>query len=217
MWVAVVFLRSDQVFQAATKQAGWVLRASFFRRVALNLLVVGLLTACTTQSTSAPPPVKESSTTTARAGPTCRTNQLTLAYDGSGRLKANRADQFSLQNTSTSTCMLFGYPRIQLLLADRHPIPTHVTQARVAYLFHAAFKAVSLQARAKSYFIVAWVAGTCAQHASTAGEFVQVTPPGDTGILTTSTRTGADGGIDPCGNIVVSPVSAMSLLYKPSP
>lgn len=216
MSVEVVFFQSKQVFQAANIQAGPVLSASFFRRVLLTLLLGSLLTACTTQSTLNPPPVKESPPTTARTGPTCRTSQLTLAYDRSDGLVANRADQFSLQNTSTSTCTLFGYPHIQMLLADRHPTPTHATQATSAYLFRTALKVVSLQAGAKSYFVVEWVAGTCVHYASTAGEFLQVTPPGDTGILTTSARAGIDDGIDACGNIVVSPVSVMSVLYETS-
>lgn len=213
MSVDVDFSQSNQVFQAANIQAGWVYSASFFRRVLLTLLLVSLLTACTSQSTLTPPPVRQSPTTTTQTGPTCQTSQLTLAYDRSNGLVANRADQFSLQNTSTSTCTLFGYPHIQMLLADGHPTPTHAMQATSAYLFQAALKVVALQTGAKSYFIVEWVAGTCVDSASTAGEFLQVTPPGNTGILTTSARAGADGGIDACGNIVVSPVSAMSILY----
>jgi len=182
------------------------------RRAPLTLLLVSLLTACTTQSTLPPTPVRESTPTMARTGLTCQTSQLTLAYDRSDELVSNRADQFSLQNTSTSTCTLFGYPHIQMLLADRHPTLTHATQATSAYLFSTALKVVSLPAGAKSYFIVEWVAGTCVHYASTAGAFVQVTPPGDTGILTTSALAGADGGIDACGKIVVSPVAVVSVL-----
>ena len=159
------------------------------RRAALTLLLFSLLTACTTQSTVPPTPARQSTPITARTVPTCQTSHL------------------------TSTCTLFGYPHIQMLLADRHPTPTHAMQATSAYLFQTALKVVSLQAEAKSYFIVEWVAGTCVQYASTAGAFVQITPPGDTGILTTPARAGADGGIDACSNIVVSPVSAMNVLH----
>ena len=183
------------------------------RSAPLILLLFSLLTACSAQSTITPTPAIASTPTTARIVPTCKTSQLTLAFDRSDALVANRADQFYLQNTSTSTCTLFGYPRIQMLLADRHPTPTHSSQATSAYLFQTALKHVSLQAAAKSYFIIEWVAGTCAQYASTAGAFVQVTPPGVTGILTTSARAGADGGIDACSNIVISPVSAMNVLH----
>ena len=214
MSLAAAFFQSSRVFRATTLRASRVLRASFFRRVALTLLLVSLLTACTTQSTSTPPPVRQRPQTTVRTGSTCQTSQLTLAFDRSNGLVANRADQFTLRNTSTSRCTLFGYPHIQLLLANSHPTPTQVRQATSAYLFQAALKSVSLQAGAKSYFIVEWVSGTCADYTSTAGEFVQVTPPGGTGILTTSTRAGADSGIDACGNIVVSPISEVSILYE---
>ena len=209
----VDFFQSNRLFQAANLQAGWVLRASFFRRVLLTLLLVSLLTACSTPSTVTPPPVRQSPPPTTWTGPTCQTSQLTLAYDRSDVGLGNRADQFSLQNTSTSTCTLFGYPHIQMLLADRHPTPTHATQVTSGYLFQTTLKVVSLQAGAKSYFIVEWVSGMCVHYVSTAGKFLQVTPPGDTGILTTSASAGADGGIDACGNIEVSPVSAMIVLY----
>ncbi len=160
----------------------------------------------------APTTVRQNTPTTVQTEPTCQTSQLTLTYDGSDGLVANRADQFTLQNTSTSTCTLSGYPHIQILLADRHPTPTHATQATSAYLFQTSLKVVALQAGAKSYFTIEWVGGKCAQHASTAGAFVQITPPGDIAILTTSTRAGADGGIDAYGNIVVSPISALKVL-----
>jgi hypothetical protein len=182
------------------------------RRVHLTFMLVSLLTACTTPSTVPSTPVRASTSIPAQTGHTCQTSQLTLAYDRSDTLVANRADQFTLQNISTPTCTLFGYPHIQMLLADHHPTPTHATQATTAYLFRTALKVVALQAGAKSYFSVEWVSGTCAEYASTAGAFVQVTPPGDIGILTTSARAGADGGIDACGNIVVSPVSAVKVL-----
>ena len=183
------------------------------RRASLTFLLVSLLAACTPQSAAPPATVRPSTPTHARTGSTCQTSQLTLAYDRSDALVANRADQFTLQNTSTSLCALFGYPHIQMLLANRHPTPTHATQATTAYLFRAALKVVALQAGAKSYFSVEWVAGTCAKSATTAGAFVQVTPPGDTGILTTSVRDGADGGIDACGKIVVSPITAVKVLF----
>jgi Protein of unknown function (DUF4232) len=182
-------------------------------RVVLTLLLVSLLTACTTTSTTPPTTVRQSDPTTVRRGHTCQTSQLTLAYDRSDALVANRADQFTLQNTSTSTCTLFGYPHIQMLLADRHSTPTYATHATSAYLFQTTLKVVALQAGSKSYFSIEWVAGTCVQYASTAGAFLQVTPPGNTGILTTSTRAGADRGIDACGKIVVSPVAALKVLH----
>jgi cytoskeletal protein RodZ len=144
----------------------------------------------------------------------CQTNQLALAYDKSDGLVANRGDQFSLQNTSASTCTLDGYPDVQMLLATNQPTPTQEMQVTGSYFFASPvqIQTVSLQPGAKAYFVISWVAGQCAQPAVTAGIYIQVTPPGDTGTLTASTSAGADGGIDACGTIRVSPISATSVL-----
>lgn len=149
-------------------------------------------------------------------GPTCQASQLALTYESSSVGLGNRADQFSLRNDSNSTCTLFGYPQIQLLNTDSQPISTHVTQATGAYLFQGSTpRAVSLQAGARSYFIVEWVTGMCAGYSSPSliGAFLQVTPPGATGTLTTSASSGVDGGIDACGNVVVSPISAVGVRW----
>ena len=146
-------------------------------------------------------------------GPTCQASQLALTYESSQVGMGNRADQFSLRNDSNSTCTLFGYPHIQLLNADSQPISTHITQVTSAYLFQSsAPQAVSLQAGAKSYFIVEWVTGMCAGYSSPSliGAFLQVTPAGATSALTTSASSGVDGGIDACGDVVVSPISAVN-------
>jgi hypothetical protein len=75
---------------------------------------------------------------------------------------------------------------------------------------------VAVPAGAKAYFITEWVAGLCVNWTATAGQFVQVSLPGATGILTTSVHADLDGGIDACGNIIISPFSAMSALYGTS-
>ena len=175
-------------------------------------LLLGLLALAACSSTSK---VEATATATPKQS-TCQTSQLTLAYDRSSGLVGNRADQFALQNTSTSPCTLFGYPQVQLLLADRQPTPTHATQATRGYLFQTTLKVVALPAGAKAYFIIEWVAGLCVNWAATAGQFVQVSLPGATGILTTPVRSFENVGIDACGNIVVSPVFVGSALYGTS-
>ena len=101
-----------------------------------------------------------------------------------------------------------------MLLANNQPTSTQETQGTSSYFFASAVQVqtVSLQPGAKSYFVISWGAGQCAQSAATAGAYIQVTAPGDTGTLTTSTSAGADGGIDACGNIRVSPIVATSVL-----
>jgi len=101
-----------------------------------------------------------------------------------------------------------------MLLANHQPTPTQETQDTGSYFFAGAvqIQTVSLQPGATSYFVISWVAGQCDQSAATAGVYIQVTPPGDTGTLTMSTSAGADGGIDACGNIRVSPIVATYVL-----
>jgi hypothetical protein len=169
-------------------------------------------TATTPPSTSAPtqPVATPTEMTTVSI---CQTNQLALAFDKSDGLDGNRGDQFSLQNMSTSTCTLEGYPAVQMLLATHQPTPTQETQSPNSYFFSSAvqIQTVSLQPGAKSYFVISWRAGQCTQPA-VIGIYIQVTPPADTGTLTASTSAGSDGGIDACGAIYVSPISATSVL-----
>lgn len=194
---------------------------SLLWRTPLMLLLGVLLAACaigaptTTTPSSTLTPNQPTVTPTARtAVSTCQTNQLALAYDKFDALAANRADQFSLQNTSASTCTLYGYPAVQMLLANNQPTPTQETQDTSSYFFKGAVQVqtVSLQPGAKSYFVISWGAGECQQYATTAGVYIQVTFIGDTDILTTSTSAGADHGIDACGHIRVSPIVATSVL-----
>lgn len=181
--------------------------------VLLAACAIGAQTATTTPATSTPtqPAATPTATTVVSI---CQTPQLALAFDKSDALASNRGDQFSLQNTSASTCTLYGYPGVQMLLANNQPTPTQETQDTSSYFFAGAVQVqtISLQPGAKSYFVISWGAGQCDQPAATAGVSIQVTPPGDTGTLTTSTSAGADGSIDACGKIRVSPIVATSVL-----
>src|SRR5215469_2255068 len=165
---------------------------SLLWRAPLMLLPGVLLAACAigAPTTTTPPstPTQPTATPTAMTAVSiCQTKQLALAYDKSDGLVANRGDQFSLQNTSASPCTLNGYPAVQMLLANHQPTPTQETQDTGSYFFASAvqIQTVSLQPGATSYFVISWVAGQCVQSAATAGVYIQVTPPGDTGTLTT--------------------------------
>ena len=159
--------------------------------------------AATTPPSTSTPSQPVATPTASTVPSTCQTNQLALAYDKFDGLDANQGDQFSLQNTSASTCTLDGYPNVQMLLATGQPTPTQERQDTGSYVFAGPvqIQTVSLQPGAKAYFVISWAAGACDQYAVTAGIYIQVTPPGDTGTLTASTRAGADDGIDACGII----------------
>ena len=183
----------------------------------LMLLSVSLLAACTSsQSTllaSTPTTLTRSTPTTAQARSTCQTSQLKLASDTGDAGMGHRAAQFSFQNTSNSTCTLFGYPDIQVLNGDHHAISIQVTQKESGYLFGpVALKVVSLEPTAKAYFVIDWIAaGVCSTNSiSIFGTFLQAAPSGQTSALTVSAAT-----IDACGGEVgVSPVSNRSILQR---
>jgi len=117
-------------------------------------------------------------------------------------------DQFSFQNTSNSTCTLFGYPDIQILNSDHHAISTRVTHAEDAYLFSTVpLKVVSLKPTAKAYFVVEWV--NLCNVKSPSSAFLRATPSGQTSALTTVSE-----GIYTCNGVDVSPVSNEDILLS---
>jgi len=120
--------------------------------------------------------------------------------------------QFSYQNTSNSTCTLFGYPDIRILNGDHHAISTQITHVESGYLFEPVpLKVVSLEPTAKAYFVVDWL-NLCSAN-SPASAFLQATPPSQTSALTI-----ALAGIPTCDGVGVSPVSSGDILNRaPSP
>jgi hypothetical protein len=151
-------------------------------------------------------------TTTTAAAKTCLPAQLSVIAGPVQGAAGHAGRQFQLQNSSSTTCTLFGYPGLGLLDASSKPLPTTVVR-------QAGFpeSKVTLSAGASAYFTATWAdatgyaGATCPTSAS-----LEITPPNDTTQLIVQGSAGmiqAFGGTVghlQCGTITVTPVSASS-------
>jgi hypothetical protein len=182
----------------------------------LALLSVSLLAACSnsqaTLPTSTPTTLTRSTSITTQTGSTCQTSQLKLAYERYDVSMTHVANEYSFQNTSNSTCTLFGYPDIHLLDSNHHAISTQVTHANGGYLYPAVpLKVVSLEPTAQVYFIIAF-SDNCNVN-SPHGTFLRATPSGQTNALTIATGY----PLYTCDGVGVSPMSDTEIFNYRSP
>lgn len=198
--------------------------------VAFILVFCTIIAACTTDPGSIPAPTSvavPSATTDTGNIPTptpvatpsaCRVNQLSLAYVAKQEGAANRADEFSVQNSANAPCMLTGYPQIQIINDVQEQIKLQVTTATSGYFYQQIpEQPVTLQAGAKAYFIIGWAAGTCSARAAYQGTTLQFGLTGDTSTLTTSMNQGAEGGPLYCGDhleLTVSPFATTNVFAQ---
>jgi hypothetical protein len=70
--------------------------------------------------------------------PPCAPNQLTITATAAGAGLGHVGELFTLRNTSSGSCQLYGYPDVQLLASSGRRLPTTVMRAVTgAYLFPA--------------------------------------------------------------------------------
>ena len=177
------------------------------RKVAV-LFLLGLsftcaaLAGCGSASTSTagarPPSATNTATATATAmqRPTCQTSQLTLTLDRSGVALGHVSVLLRLANRSQQTCVLDGYPRLQLLDAHQQPLPTHEQQTTSAYTFTVpAPQPVVLAPGAGAYVHLEWRDVPLSDQPCFSGvAFLQVTPPhNQTPLLLALDAGGCDG------------------------
>ena len=134
---------------------------------------------------------------------TCRTTQLTLAYDSEQNGLSNFANLYRLTNTSQQTCTMDGYPGLQLLDANQQPMTITVSQQTSAYLYtNQQPQQVTLAPGASGYFMLEWNAGPNSCPGAT---FVVVTPPDNQNNLRLADM------VDVCtGSVIVSPIEPTS-------
>jgi len=143
----------------------------------------------------------------------CRTAQLTVAPDrlANGATNGdagvgNLALMYRLHNRSAQACTLYGYPGIQLLDANRRPLPTRLTWSRSAYLFNSPpARLVRLNPGGDAFFALGWnhVASAPANRPCPRVPYMLVTPPNErTSLL-------LPDGPDSCdGRLTASPVQS---------
>jgi Protein of unknown function (DUF4232) len=142
--------------------------------------------------------------------PQCREAQLTMTTTGEGAGLGHVGVLFTLRNTSSAACRLEGYPSVQLLDSNGHPLPTTVLRAvGGAYLFPAVMPhTVALAPGAVGSFDLQYYdspVGAAANQpyatACPAATHVEVTLPNAAG------NSVVPASMAPCeGQVVVSPV-----------
>jgi hypothetical protein len=126
---------------------------------------------------------------------TCQPSQLAVTESGSGGAAGTIEDTFTLTNTSTTTCTLYGYPGMALLSASGSELPTNVIRGGGLNFENIAPTFISLSPTQSSLFNLGFsdvVQGTTG--CSVASQ-VEITPPNDYSFLTVPVTT-----IDACGN-----------------
>jgi hypothetical protein len=142
--------------------------------------------------------------------PRCAKSQLSMAATSTGAGLGHAGVLFTLRNTSSASCRMFGYPGLQLLSASGQQLPTTVVPAGSgAYLFPAVVPHwVALQPGAVGSFDLQYgdtPVGSAASEpdaqACPAATHVEVTMPKTTGHVV------VPASMAPCGGqVLVSPV-----------
>ncbi len=143
------------------------------------------------------------SSTTAAGTARCATTGLTGSVVGSSGAAGTIETTVSLKNTSAGSCVLGGYPGLQLLSADGSPLPTTVVR-KGTYSFTAMpATTVTLPSGSSAYFNIGYSdvpvgdETTCPASAS-----LEITPPNAYDHLIIGATLAPCGG----GTMVVSPV-----------
>lgn len=128
-----------------------------------------------TTTTSAP-----ATTTTKPASTVCQVAQLTVAVSGSSGAAGSIYSTYSLTNSSSSTCTLYGYPGMLLLSGSGQALPTNVVRTSQWEGIQITPATVSLAPGQAAWFNtltsdVTQATTTCSQATQ-----VEVTPPTNT-------------------------------------
>jgi Protein of unknown function (DUF4232) len=135
----------------------------------------------------------------------CQTSQLVLVLGRSGVALGHVAVDLRFENHSQQTCLLEGYPSVQLLDANHRPLPTHLQQTPTAYTFNVQPPhPVALAPTGTAYFSLEWSdMSSSGQGCPSYSSFIQVTPAlNQPAMLVTSATNACDG------NLITSPIEA---------
>lgn len=134
-------------------------------------------TTTTSTSARAATTTTTSTTSTTVVTATCQMSELDITQTGGGGAAGTDERTFSLVNTSTSTCTLYGYPGLLLLGPSATAEPTTVDRGGGLTFENVAPSTVTLAPGATAYFNVGYSDVTPPCSTATAAE---VTPPTNT-------------------------------------
>jgi Protein of unknown function (DUF4232) len=154
-----------------------------------------------TPTTTAPPTT--TSTTTAAGPATCPTTALVATVAGSEGAAGTIETTIALRSTSTTNCLLSGYPGLQLVSATGTNLPTVVTRMGTYSFTAMAPTTVTLAPGQTAYFNIGYSDVPVGTETScpTSGSLI-VTPPNDFDHLSVNAMLAPCGG----GSMTVSPV-----------
>ncbi|MGC8479927.1 MAG: DUF4232 domain-containing protein, partial [Acidimicrobiales bacterium] len=165
-------------------------------------------TTSTTAATSTT--VTTAATSTTVNGGRCISEQLTIARAQTSASAGSVAISFTLTNTAPTTCVLKGYPGLQMLDQNGASITTHVTWGSSVSVPQEPVNSITLASGQQAYFIIGYASqtgygsDTCPTSTS-----IEVTPPNDYHYLTTPLQISPYGGTVQnlqCGDITASPI-----------
>jgi hypothetical protein len=162
----------------------------------------------TTTPGGSTPPSTATTTTTSTSTPgltTCLPSQLGIAVSGSQGAAGTTELTFSLSNSSSVSCSLYGYPGMLLLTANGAGLPTVVTRGGGLSFESIAPTTVVLNPAQTAYFNLGYNDVTQGTTSCSSATHVEITPPNDTAYAeVTVPQINACGG----GALNVSPVFA---------
>jgi uncharacterized protein DUF4232 len=137
----------------------------------------------------------------AASTPRCRLSQLSLAQPKSTGAAGSVRMRFVFTNVSATTCMLFGYPGMQLLNARGAALPTYVRRGTSSVVPSEPEADVVMTHSQHASFYAGYSNVPTGGQACKVSTSVEVTPPNDTKHFTLRLA------IAPCGGILtLSPV-----------
>jgi hypothetical protein len=170
-------------------------------------------TSSASPSTSTPPSSSSSSSSTT-ASSRCRSSRLSATVGHPNGAAGSVGYVVVLQNTSTSTCTLYGYPGMQLLDASGAALPTHVARGTAATVPPVAEHTVTLAPGGDAAFAVGFATATgYGSEQCPRSSTVAITPPNDYHSIVMHWAIAPYGGTTQhleCGDVTVSPVYAGS-------
>jgi hypothetical protein len=156
-----------------------------------------------TTTTSGSVPTSPSTSTTSGGPARCATASLTGSLSGRSGAAGTIETTIALKSTSAATCVLFGYPGLQMLNAGMANLPTFVVRKGNYTFTSMAPTTVTLTNGQTAYFNIGYsdvpvgTETTCPTSA-----FLEVTPPDALDHLVIAAMLAPCGG----GTLVVSPV-----------
>jgi hypothetical protein len=166
-------------------------------------------TTTTTAATAATTATTATAATTASGRPPCRAAGLALSFVGQQGGMGHGEIGFSLRNTSSTSCRTFGYPGIQFLDQQGHPLPTIPHHTTNDFFGSTPAAPLVIAPGGSASFRLDVGHGVATSAGCATAYALQVIPPNDTATL----RTTIPNGSYECKDANVSPLRAGQSAY----